>query len=115
MMALRRPSRDRALSLAVIAPSIVVVAVFVYGLIGWTGFISTTNWNQIATDYSSAGLANYRAIFGSTRFQLDLRNTVVFTGFFVSTSLVVGLSLANLIDRRIRGEGLFRSVFLFPM
>lgn len=112
---MRRFSRDRAFSLAVIGPSIVAVGVFVYGLIGWTAFISTTKWNDIRPDYSPAGLANFEAVFSNQRFQLDLRNTVVFTIIFVAASLVVGLVLANLIDRKIRAEGLFRGVFLFPM
>lgn len=112
---MRRPSRDRVLSLALIAPSIIAVAIFVYGLIGWTGFVSTTRWNDIRPDLTSAGLANFASIFANARFRIDLRNTVVFTVFFVGTSLVVGLVIANLIDRRIRAEGFFRSVFLFPM
>jgi glucose/mannose transport system permease protein len=110
-----RPSRDRVLSLALIAPSIIAVGVFVYGLIGWTGFVSTTKWNDIRPNYAPAGLANYAAVFGNARFQLDMRNTVVFTFFFVLASVVIGLTLATLIDRRIRGEGVFRSIFLFPM
>jgi glucose/mannose transport system permease protein len=111
----RPPSRDRVLSLVLIAPSILAVAVFVYGLIGWTAFVSTTNWNDLLPDYSSAGLANFASIFDNPRFQIDLRNTAVFTVCFVAAALVVGLLLANMIDRRIRAEGFFRSVFLFPM
>ncbi len=112
---MRRPTRDRVLSIGLIAPSIVAVAVFVYGLIGWTGFVSTTKWNTLTPDYTSVGLDNFVNIFNYPRFQLDLRNTVVFTIFFVLTCLVIGLFLANLLDRRIRGEGFFRSIFLFPM
>ncbi len=112
---MRRPSRDRLLSLGLIAPSILAVGVFVYGLIGWTGFVSLTKWNDLRPDYSLAGLTNYASDFANSRFQIDLRNTVVFTVFFVVASVVVGLLLASLLDRRIRAEGLFRSIFLFPM
>jgi glucose/mannose transport system permease protein len=111
----RRLTRDRVLSIALIAPSIIAVAIFVYGLIGWTAFVSTTKWNSLSPDYTSVGLENFATIFGNSRFQIDLRNTVVFTIFFVAVSLAIGLFLANLLDRRIRGEGLFRSIFLFPM
>jgi glucose/mannose transport system permease protein len=91
------------------------VAVFVYGLIAWTGFVSTTKWNSLQPDYSSVGLANFSAIFATPRFQLDLRNTVVFTIFFVVVSLILGLALASMLDRKIKAEGFFRSIFLFPM
>ena len=112
---MRPPGRDRVLSIALIAPSIVAVGIFVYGLIGWTAFVSTTNWNDLQPDYSFAGLANFANIFDNPRFQIDLRNTTVFTICFVAVALVLGLFLANLIDRRIHAEGFFRSVFLFPM
>jgi glucose/mannose transport system permease protein len=112
---MKRLSRDRVFSLAVIAPSILAVAVFVYGLIGWTGFVSLSKWDTLRPDYAFVGLSNYAAIFGNPRFQIDLRNTVVFTFFFVLASLAIGLTLANLIDRRIHGEVIFRNIFLFPM
>ena len=112
---MRRLTRDRVLSVSLITPSIVAVAIFVYGLIAWTGFVSTTKWNSLSPDYTSNGLNNFVTIFNYPRFQLDLRNTVVFTVFFVGVSLAIGLFLANLLDRKIRGEAVFRSIFLFPM
>ena len=110
-----RISRDRVISLLVIAPSILAVAVFVYGLIIWTGYISTVKWDTLRPDYTPVGLANYQSIFANNRFLMDIRNTVVFTIFFIAASLAIGLLLANLIDRRIRGEGIFRSIIVFPM
>jgi glucose/mannose transport system permease protein len=112
---MRRVTRDRVVSLVLIAPSILAVAVFVYGMIGWTGFVSLSNANNLSFDLSLRGLGNYQSIFSNVRFQLDLRNTVVFTLFFVTFSLAIGLLLASLIDRRIRAESFFRSLFLFPL
>jgi glucose/mannose transport system permease protein len=99
----------------VIAPSILAVAIFVYGLIFWTGYISTVKWDTLRPDYTGVGMANYMAIFANNRFLMDIRNTVVFTIFFVVASLSIGLLMANLIDRGIRGEGVFRNIFVFPM
>lgn len=112
---MRRLNRDRVISLALIAPSMIAVGIFVYGMMGWTGLLSLTKSNSLEFNYDFAGLANYQAVFSNTRFQFDLRNTIVFTILFVGASLIIGLLLANLIDRRIRAEGLFRSLFLFPM
>jgi glucose/mannose transport system permease protein len=108
-------SRDRVVSIALLVPAVVAVAVFVYGMIGWTAWVSLSKANDLSFDMSFNGLANYQSIFSNIRFQLDLRNTVVFTFFFVLISLIVGLLLANLLDRRIRGEVVFRSIFLFPL
>ena len=110
-----RIRRDRALSLLVIAPSVLAVAIFVYGLIIWTGYISAVKWATLRPDYSPVGLANYMSIFANNRFLMDIRNTVVFTIFFIGASLIIGLLLANLIDRKIRHESIFRSIIVFPM
>jgi glucose/mannose transport system permease protein len=112
---MRRPNRDRVISLLAIAPSIVAVAIFVYGMIAWTGFISLTKWDSLRPDYTLVGLSNYAAIFANPRFQIDIRNTVFFTFFFVGFSLIIGLLLANMLDRKIRGEYVFRNVYLFPL
>ena len=110
-----RISRDRVSSLLVIAPSVLAIAIFVYGLIIWTGYISTVKWDTLRPDYTSVGIANYQAIFAQNRFLMDIRNTVVFTIFFIATSLTIGLTLANLVDRQIRSEGVFRNIYVFPM
>ncbi len=111
----RALTRDRLVAIVLIAPSILAIAVFVYGFIGWTALASVVRWNSVLPDYTFVGMRNYETLFANTRFQLDLRNTFVFTICFIAISLVLGLLLANLLDRRIRAEGFFRSVYLFPM
>ena len=66
-------------------------------------------------DFSLVGLKNYQKLFDTTRFQIDLQNTVTFTVLFLSACLVLGFTLAVLLDQRIKLEGLFRSIFLFPL
>lgn len=112
---MRRLPRDRVVSIVLLLPALLAVAVFVYGMIGWSAWVSVSKANDLSFDMTFNGLANYAAIFDNIRFQLDLRNTVVFTVCFVGASLVIGLVLANLLDRRIRGEAVFRSLFLFPL
>ncbi|MBI2247096.1 MAG: sugar ABC transporter permease [Armatimonadetes bacterium] len=112
---LRFPSADRVISLLLIAPSLVALAVFVYGFIGFTGFASLTKWDSLTPDFTFVGLRNYARLFDTTRFQIDLRNTVTFTVLFLALCLSLGFLLAVLLDQRIRGEGIFRSIFLFPL
>ncbi|OYD06697.1 carbohydrate ABC transporter permease [Paludifilum halophilum] len=101
--------------LLLLCPSILAIAVFVYGFIGWTGVVSLTRWNTLVPDFTFVGLQNFVALFQDFRFQSDLRNTLVFTVFFILACLVIGLLLATLLDTRIRGENLFRNLFIFPM
>ncbi len=111
-----RPRRwDRLLPFLVISPSIVAIAVFVYGFIAWTTVVSLSRWQGIVPDYTFVGLRNYATIFTTYRFQSDIRNTIVFTVFFLLGSLAIGLLLAVLLDLKVRGESFFRTVYLFPM
>jgi len=110
-----RSAGDRALPFLIVLPSVIAVGVFVYGFIGWTVFASLTNWNSFIPDLSFAGFRNYLTLFETPRFQIDLRNTAVFTGAFLTGCLAIGLLLAILLDQRLRGEALFRNIFLFPM
>jgi glucose/mannose transport system permease protein len=96
-------------------PSIIAITVFVYLFIGWSARVSLSEWRGLNPDYTFAGLQNFINLFGDRRFQIDMRNTLIFTSFFVVGAVVVGLGLAILLDRHIRGEGFFRSIFLFPL
>lgn len=112
---MRRLTWDRITSIALIAPSVIAILLFVYGFIAFTGFASFTRWNQLIPDFTLVGLSNYWKLFAAQRFQIDLRNTATFTVLFLAACLVVGFMLAVLLDQRIKGEGVFRTIFLFPM
>ena len=92
-------NRDRLTAILMILPSAIAIAIFVYGFIGWTGYVSLTRWTGITPDFTFVGLKNYADIFNTPRFQTDIRNTVVFTAFFLVGCLGLGLLLAMLIDR----------------
>ncbi|MDN4073164.1 sugar ABC transporter permease [Fictibacillus sp. CENA-BCM004] len=111
----KRRNADQLMSIVFILPSILAIGVFVYGFIAWSGYVSLTNWNSLVPDLSFAGFKNYLFLFKDFRFQADLRNTLFFTVFFIIAVLVMGLMLAVFLDQKIRGEGLFRNIFFFPM
>jgi len=103
------------MGIAFILPSVILIAIFVYGFIGYTGYLSLSNYNTIVPDFSFAGLKNYKFLFNDFRFQADIRNTIFFTLFFILFVTGLGLFLAILIDSKIKAESFFRNVFLFPM
>jgi glucose/mannose transport system permease protein len=106
---------ERAVAIALILPSVLLVMIFVYGFIAWSSVVSVSDWNTVRADYTYVGLENFERLFQNFRFQIDIRNTIVFTVFFVVSSLAIGFTLATLLDRHIAGEGIFRSIYLFPM
>src|SRR5437588_7815755 len=113
----RRRARtwDRAAATAMLLPSVVAIAVFVYGFVGWTGYVSLTRWNDVLPNYAWAGLRTYADLFDTFRFRIALLNTLKFTLAFLAGCLGVGFTLAVLLDRGLRGETIFRTIFLAPL
>jgi len=60
------------------------------------------------------GLQNYFRIWKDPVFWLAVRNTIVWVAGSVSGQLLIGMALALLINRQIRGRAFFRGVFFFP-
>ncbi len=110
-----RYNKDRVLAVALVSPSILAVFIFVYGFIAWSGRVSLSKWVGLLPNYEWAGFSNYVNLLQDARFQIDIRNTFIFTVLFVGGSLLLGLGLAILLDQGLRGEAFFRSLFLFPM
>jgi glucose/mannose transport system permease protein len=102
-------------ALLLVGPSLVALGIFVYGFLGWNVRVSFTSWRGLTPRYDFVGTANYHALAVDERFQLDVRNIVIFTAVFVLGSLLLGFGMATLLERGVRGEGFFRSVYLFPM
>lgn len=112
----KRGFRERWLSPALLSPSLVAIFVFVYGFIGFTFWTSISNWKTNARDLtiSEPWYKTYDTLINQNRFQIDLRNTFVFTVLFLLLTICSGLALALLLDRHVFGSGVFRSIFLFP-
>ena len=107
--------KDRYLSVVLISPSIIAVLIFIYGFIAWSVRVSLSEWKGLTPDYTFAKLNNYINLFSDPRFLVDIRNTLIFTGDFVVGSILLGFFMAVMLDQGLKGEGFFRSLFLFPM
>ena len=102
--------------LLLISPSLIALAVFVYGFLGWNIRVSLSSWRGLTPAHDFVGLANYTALADDVRFtEFDVPNIAIFTLVFVVGSLVLGFFMALLLDRGVRGENAFRSIYLFPM
>jgi glucose/mannose transport system permease protein len=118
-----RLNRDRLIAFLMLLPSLILLAIFVYGFIVQTVYTSMTDWGEQASlavnpEINFVGGFNYEQLFTGlldVRFRQDLVNTFFFTFFFLSACLILGLLLAILLDQNIRGEGVFRTIFLFPL
>lgn len=117
---------EKIVGFIILLPSLIGVAVFVYGFIGWSAWVSVSNWTRGAKpDYTFSGFDAYARLFGigeryansiaAVRFAADMRNVIGFTILFIAGCIIIGFLLATILDRHVVGEGIFRSLFLFPM
>ncbi|GAA0219680.1 sugar ABC transporter permease [Halobacterium noricense] len=97
-------------------PPFLLVGLFVYGAIAWNFVISLTDYEGfVGPDYSDLDFEMYvRAINDSAVIDATV-NTFLLVVAFTAVALGVGMVLAILIDRNIRFENTFRTIYLLPM
>ncbi|MCY4202000.1 MAG: sugar ABC transporter permease [Aestuariivita sp.] len=98
----------------VLAPSFGLVVFFVYGFIAFTLYLSFTN-SRMLPSYEWVGWQNYERLFQIREWDIALNNLVIFAILYISICTVIGLILAVFLDQKIRGEGVLRPIFLYPM
>ncbi len=136
--------RERFIAFLMLLPSIIVIGIFVYFFIGQNIYYSITDWgteyaNEGAAlsenidrrilstidEHPRSGeeldlsvTQNYSDLMTSTldfKFRTSLVNTFFFTIFFLVGCISIGFILAFLLDQNVVGEGIFRTIFLYPM
>ena len=106
--------RAGALPKLLLSPSVLLVLVCVYGYIMFTIYLSFTS-STLMPSYEWTGTASYRRLFAQENWHDALSNLWVFASLYIGVAVVLGLGFAILIDQHIRAEGIFRSIFLYPM
>ncbi|MFI6868550.1 carbohydrate ABC transporter permease [Nocardia sp. NPDC050406] len=117
----RRPStsalaRRRARAGALfVAPNVVAVAVFLLFPLGYSLYLSFHSWDLFSPP-RFIGLDNYRRLFGDDPlFYIALRNTAVFTVLTLVPTVVISLVVAALLNRKLAGIGVFRTIAFLPL
>lgn len=121
--------KDRITAFLMLTPSIILLGIFVYLFILQTFQTSLTDWGEntaqpalaenVVISFQEPLSANYNLLMTNMVPEYYFRNSLVnaffFTIFFIAGCLGMGLLLALLIDQKIVAEGIFRTIFLFPM
>jgi glucose/mannose transport system permease protein len=109
-----RRLRDAVLPALAIWPPLVLSAGHVVLFTLWTAWLSFTP-STLLPEGGFVGWRNYTSVMATRNFHVAYVNIVIFgIGFVVLTS-ALGLLLAILLDQRVRGENVFRTIFLYPM
>jgi glucose/mannose transport system permease protein len=109
-----RATLQAAIPKLVLAPSFAVILLFVYGFILWTIYLSFSRSRMLPV-YEITGFDSYQRLWSQPNWWVALENLVIFGGLYISICMAIGLLLAILLDQRIRGEGVLRPIYLYPM
>jgi glucose/mannose transport system permease protein len=97
-----------------ITPSAFLILVCVYGYIMFTVYLSFTA-STILPDMAWNGTAAYTRLFALENWSVALGNLSVFASLYILIAMGMGLTLAILVDQKVRAESALRSIFLYPM
>lgn len=98
----------------VLAPTFVITLFFVYGFILWTTFLSFTK-SRFMPITTLDGLRPYQRLWANSNWWTSLENLAIFAVLYIGLATIIGLLLAILLDQKIRGEGVLRTIYLYPM
>jgi glucose/mannose transport system permease protein len=98
--------------IALLPMALTVLLAYVGGAL-WTLRTSFTASRTFPSE-KFIGVAQYVRLFDNERWLLSLHNLAVYGAVFIVACMVIGFLLAVFIDQNVKGEGLLRTVFLYP-
>lgn len=103
--------RDTGLAAALLAPSLIVLGIFVLYPLGRAVWVGHQRCDITGDNCRSNGWDQYLDVFRSHEFQQAFSVTFRFALMTVPIGLALGVALAVLVDKQLRGMGFFRTVF----
>ncbi len=96
-----------------LVPTLIGLIFGVFGSIMATLALSFTHWDLL-TPPKWAGVLNYVALFNDAKMTKALLNTFKFSALYVPAVVIVSLFVAVLLNRKIRGVSIFRTIYFLP-
>lgn len=78
-------------------------------------YYSFTNWNGFNSDYDYVGFENFKRIWTDRLFFNAIVNTSIWMAAAILLPTILGLSLALLLDAKVRGSKIFKTIFYLPI
>jgi multiple sugar transport system permease protein len=98
-----------------VAPNLAAVAVFMLFPLGFSLYMSFQQWDVFRPP-KFVGLKNFQELFTSDPlFLIAIRNTVVFTLGTVVPTILISLVVAGVLNRKVKGIGVFRTIVFLPL
>lgn len=98
-----------------LTPPLAVFGVFVVWPLFSSFFYSVTDWNGFSANYHFVGLSNFARIVTDRLFMNAAINSAIWVVAAIVLPTCLGLILALLLDARVAGARIFKSIFYLPI
>ncbi|UBU08873.1 carbohydrate ABC transporter permease [Nonomuraea gerenzanensis] len=109
------PRRDALVGYLMISPQLAGSVLFVLLPLGLVGYYSLQEWNVLAGTFEFVGGENYAKLLADPNLGQVLTSTALFSAGLVVLNLALALTLAVLLDQKLRGTTFFRTLFFSPV
>ena len=106
--------RNQVLPYALVAPQIVVTAVFFFWPAGQAIYQSAFIPDPFGLRSQFVGFGNFEFLFADRYYLASFQTTLVFSGLVAGLSMGLALWLAVMADRVIKGSGSYRTLLIWP-
>lgn len=97
-------------------PSLAGLLIFMVGPILASLGLSFSSWDPLLPNkFNFIGLENFINIFGDEQFWAALTHTFLYLVGYIPLVMITGLGAALLLNRRLKGQALFRAAFFTPV
>jgi raffinose/stachyose/melibiose transport system permease protein len=111
----RRRGPRRPPGLPWILPAFIFVVGFIYYCIGYTGYISTLNWDGVSPNPQHVGFANYTQAFHDPVFWATIRHTIIFFIVTFTVQTAIGFTFAALLHSKVKLPNLYKVIIFIPV
>ncbi len=109
-------TRNRLYITLFLIPACLLVGLFVYVFLSWSIKVSLTDWSTIGRMGVFTGLANYRELFQNDPvFIRAVKQTLILAVLFICLTIPLGVITAILLDLGVKGQRVFRTIYLIPL
>ena len=111
---MKSKKKESRAAMLFLAPNIIGFLVFTVGPALYAVYLSLTEWNMVRSPVFT-GLENFIKLFRDPRFYQALKNTMVYTVGTVPVLIVLSLLLAVLVNSKVKGISIFRTMIFIPV
>lgn len=110
---MKKKNKDFLLISILIAPSLIIFIIYRIIPIFWNFFLSFYKFNIIGKN-EWLGLKNYVTMFTDSVFWEGLRNTCIYFAAGTPVAIIISIAIALLVNERIRGRNIYRTIIFLP-